>query len=294
MKSTHLRVLLVVAVCAVLLSGCKSSKSSVVRAGAGHSTSSTVKKDYSRELAGPMGQDLVDEARTWLGTPYRYGGKDRRGTDCSGMVMEVYRSVCAVKIPRSTREQKSYCTEVARNKTRIGDLVFFGSGGGVSHVGLYIGKGEMIHASSSRGVMVSNIDSGYWGDRYLGAGRVAGAEESWAANGNGRKKHRKDKNRTVPESVPPVMEVPTVDRPLGVPTITLEELASMNGGNAAAGGDAAMASAGKPVTAQSVPQKPVATESQKAIPPEPVEAIDLLDMIINEKVDSIFSNRFMD
>lgn len=266
---------MVLAACAVLFSGCKSSKGTVVRGGSGHGTSATVKRDYSRELAGPMGRDLVDEARTWLGTPYRYGGQDRRGTDCSGMVMEVYRSVCAVKIPRSTREQMSYCTEVARNKTRIGDLVFFGSGGGVSHVGLYIGKGEMIHASSSRGVMVSDIDGGYWGARYMGAGRVAGAEESWAANGAGRKKHRKVKGDAPaePQSVPPVMEVPTVDRPLGVPTITLEELASMGKGRKG------VASAGE------TPQATVA---------EPVEAIDQLDVIINEKVDSIFSNRFMD
>lgn len=54
--------------------------------------------------------------------PYRYGGQDRDGTDCSGLVMEVYRKVCLVKIPRTTKTQKSYCLEVARNKARAGDL----------------------------------------------------------------------------------------------------------------------------------------------------------------------------
>lgn len=234
-----------------------------------------------------------------MGTPYRYGGRDRSGTDCSGMMMELYRNVCAVKIPRTTKEQKSYCTEVARNKTRAGDLVFFGSRNGVSHVGLYIGKGEMIHASSSRGVMVSNIDGGYWGDRYIGAGRVAGAEKGWAANAGRSKRKRGGKVDKKPEAVPPVMEVPTVDRPLGVPAITLEELASVSCAGHSDDNEVGLAAAGEVVRK---PENPPATgNNAAAVSTEPegaagdaVEAIDLLDLIINEKVDSIFSNRFMD
>lgn len=146
-----------------------------------------------------MGRDLASEARRWLGTPYRYGGRDRNGTDCSGLVMELYRTVCAMKIPRTTVEQKSYCTKVARNKARMGDLVFFGSGkseNSVSHVGLYIGKGEMIHASSSRGVMVSRVDAGYWGDRFRGIGRIDGAYASWAKTDRGAKSSKKKRRIT--------------------------------------------------------------------------------------------------
>lgn len=300
MKAGYLQILAVFAACVLLLSGCKSSKSIVVRGGAGYgTTTTTVKRDYSHEHADPMGLDLVEEARTWLGTPYRYGGRDRSGTDCSGMMMELYRNVCAVKIPRTTKEQKSYCTEVARNKTRVGDLVFFGSRNGVSHVGLYIGKGEMIHASSSRGVMVSNIDGGYWGDRYIGAGRVAGAEKGWAANAGRSKRKRGGKVDKKPEAVPPVMEVPTVDRPLGVPAVTLEELASVSCAGHSDDNEVELAAAGEVVRK---PENPPATgNNAAAVSTEPegaagdaVEAIDLLDLIINEKVDSIFSNRFMD
>lgn len=232
-----------------------------------------------------MGRDLAEEARRWLGTPYRYGGQDRGGTDCSGLVMEVYRSVCAVKIPRSTTEQKSYCTEVARNKTRVGDLVFFGGGKGVSHVGLYIGKGEMIHASSSRGVMVSNIDSGYWGDRFKGSGRVAGAEQSWAANNSGRKRKNGGKRDKSPEKTAPIMEVPSVDRPFGVPSVSVSELASVLGG---------AKSQGNQTPSVAVSALPDAKPDVTADVESELAAIEELDMIINEKVDSIFSNRFMD
>ena len=97
--------------------------------------------------------------------------------------MRVYGNVCGVKIPRSTREQVRYCTKVARNKMQPGDLVFFGpekDDDKVSHVGLYIGEGRMIHASSSRGVMVSGFDSGYWADRYFTGARVEGAPMAYA------------------------------------------------------------------------------------------------------------------
>ena len=283
MRYITLKLIVAVVACGLLLSGCKSSKGAAQRGG-GKWRPQTSKIDYSKEYADPMGRDLADEARRWLGTPYKYGGQDRNGTDCSGLVMQLYRNVCAVKLPRTTTEQKSYCTEVARNKTRIGDLVFFGAGGGVSHVGLYIGKGEMIHASSSRGVMVSNIDSGYWGDRFRGSGRVDGAEQSWAANNRrrGKSKRREREQREVP-----IMEVPTVDRPLGVPSVSVSELASVLNG----GGVTKQTQSVEP-PAQSVPAQN-ATQNASVAQSE-VEAIELLDLIINEKVDSIFSNRFMD
>lgn len=271
MRIAWFRIVVAIAAGLLLFSACKSSKG----------VSGRMSIDYSKEHADPMGKELVDEARKWLGTPYRYGGSTRNGTDCSGLVMSLYRDVCAVKIPRTTREQKSYCTEVARNKTRIGDLVFFGSGSGISHVGLYIGKGEMIHASSSKGVMVSNIDTGYWGNRYRGAGRVAGAGKSWAANAGKRKKRKSDVNSKVSKPVNP-LEVPSSGSPLGVPSITLEEFAAMGSGNARSQ---------KPTPASTTTPQ---TTVPQSVAPEKPEDVDPLDEIINEKIDSIFSTRFMD
>jgi lipoprotein Spr len=127
------------------------------------------------ELSRDRRDAIVGEARRWLGTPYRYGGHSRGdGTDCSGMVMEVYQKALGLKLPRSSREQQTYCRSLRRDRLQPGDLVFFsGKGGGdVSHVGLYIGNGEMIHASTSRGVIISGLDERYYQRTYHSAGRV--------------------------------------------------------------------------------------------------------------------------
>lgn len=122
-----------------------------------------------------MGKALVSEARKWLGTPYVYGGHSRKGTDCSGFLMEVFRECAGISLPRSSREQQAYCHPIDREYLAVGDLVFFSSkrsGGRVSHVGMYIGDGRMIHASSSRGVVEDDLASQYFVTYYQGAGRV--------------------------------------------------------------------------------------------------------------------------
>ncbi|MDE6499062.1 MAG: C40 family peptidase [Muribaculaceae bacterium] len=119
---------------------------------------------------------LIEGARTWLGTPYRYGGTDRDGVDCSGFVQRLFADVAAVSLPRNSARQAEDCRPVARNGLQPGDLVFFNGsrvGGGVGHVGLYVGDQRMIHASTSRGVIVSDINADYYACRYCGGGRVA-------------------------------------------------------------------------------------------------------------------------
>lgn len=123
---------------------------------------------------------IVEEARKWLGTPYRYGGEDMNGVDCSGMVMKVYQNAANIKLPRSSREQQQYCNRIDRNDIALGDLVFFSSkrgGGNVSHVGIYIGGDEFIHSSSSRGVIVSSLAEKYYVAHYHSTGRVGAIKE---------------------------------------------------------------------------------------------------------------------
>lgn len=124
-----------------------------------------------------LAAELVREARTWLGTPYRYGGQEKQGgADCSGFVMEVFRVVTGILLPRNSGKQREFCTPVDKSELRVGDLVFFASpssGGGVAHVGMYIGDGVMIHASSSRGVTETPITGNYYVKHYLSSGRVA-------------------------------------------------------------------------------------------------------------------------
>ena len=118
---------------------------------------------------------LLAEAYTWVGTPYRYGGQSRSGADCSGFVLQVYLNALQIKLPRSSSAQAEYCRNVKRSDLRPGDLVFFSIGkkkGGVNHVGLYVGNNMMLHASGSRGVMVSSLDEPYFRRHYHSAGRV--------------------------------------------------------------------------------------------------------------------------
>ncbi len=118
---------------------------------------------------------LYKECRSWLGTPYLYGGSTRDGADCSGFVMEVYKEVYAKKIERnSARIFERNCHEISKKKLREGDLVFFNNGRSsrISHVGLYLKDGKFIHASSSRGVMVSDLEQRYWVTHFQCAGRV--------------------------------------------------------------------------------------------------------------------------
>ena len=316
MKLSHIIILLLSGL--LLLSGCRSSKGGGKNAYKGNAAGMTnYAVDYSNEEYDAMGDDLASEARKWLGTPYRYGGRDRNGTDCSGLVMELYRTVCSMKIPRTTVEQKSYCTKVARNKARAGDLVFFGSGkgtGSVSHVGLYIGKGEMIHASSSRGVMVSKVDAGYWGERFRSVGRIDGAYTAWANTGRGVKSDKKKGARPAGgDDLYPVPETPSeIPSPVSPVPVPVAEIAYNQLPASAASASAATpgaASAAAPVVDGRLPvsgELAMAVDAQKkadaasparreaADKTDPVASIDLLDLIINQKADSIFSESFMD
>lgn len=146
--------------------------------------------------------ELVREARKWIGTPYAYGGHSRRGTDCSGMIMEVFKFVYDIKLPRSSAMQREYARPVKFDDMKPGDLVFFATSKNsarVNHVGLYIGDGRMIHASSSRGVMESALNEKYWQRTLHSQGRVIETDA-------GRKRDKKKKQQTVDETPKPVVE----------------------------------------------------------------------------------------
>ncbi len=95
---------------------------------------------------------LLDEANRWLGTPYCFGGNDSRCVDCSGFVQNLFANV-GVELPRTSNEQAKYGKAVELNDLDIGDLIFFGSRGRISHVAVYAGSGQIIHSSTSRGVV---------------------------------------------------------------------------------------------------------------------------------------------
>ena len=123
--------------------------------------------------------ELLKFAESLKGTKYRYGGTTpATGFDCSGYVCYVYKRF-GIDLARSSASQyKTNGTSVERENLQPGDLVFFNtSGRGISHVGIYLGNDEFIHASSSKGgVKVNNLKEQYWNNRYVGAKRVLVAE----------------------------------------------------------------------------------------------------------------------
>jgi len=119
------------------------------------------------------GNKFVDTALRYRGVPYRYAGMTTRGMDCSGLVARVL-ITHGIKAPHSSRELYQLGRAVPRDQLQSGDLVFFRTRGrGISHVGIYMGDGKFIHASSSGGkVEVDRLDVGYYQRRYVGARRV--------------------------------------------------------------------------------------------------------------------------
>ena len=110
-----------------------------------------------------------------VGTPYRYGGNTPDGGfDCSGLVNYVFRDMLDLRLPRTSRELAAYQgPRIPMDRLAAADLVFFGSSGSVSHVGIYVGEGRFVHAPSTGGtVRLDRLDGPYWRDHYSGAKRV--------------------------------------------------------------------------------------------------------------------------
>lgn len=121
---------------------------------------------------------ILSEAETYLGTPYKYGGTTRHGIDCSSFVQQVF-EMFNYELPRVSAAQAKEGREISKDEIKAGDLVFFSTSGRgrVSHVGIVHsvtedGDIEFIHASTSQGVIVTPLSDNYWGKRYLYAKRI--------------------------------------------------------------------------------------------------------------------------
>jgi cell wall-associated NlpC family hydrolase len=121
------------------------------------------------------GKDVVRVAQQWIGVPYCNGGKTRRCVDCSGLALRVYGAL-GVTLPRMARDQARKGKPVGRSQLKPGDLVFFSARKRdvvVSHVGIYAGRGEIIHASTrSRRVRYDSLNNRYFRNRYVCARRI--------------------------------------------------------------------------------------------------------------------------
>lgn len=119
---------------------------------------------------------LYAESSLWLGVKYKTGGLTKKGIDCSGLTFNLYQKVYRRKIPRNTSDlSRMKMQSVSKNELKTGDLVFFATSknhNNINHVGIYLKDGCFVHASTSRGVIVSHLDEGYYSQTWKKGGRV--------------------------------------------------------------------------------------------------------------------------
>lgn len=254
---------------------------------------------------------VLAEAKTWLGTRYVYGGNTRYGIDCSGFVKNVYQNALGVNISRTATLQQRECTLLNRDELEPGDLIFFATVKGpgvIAHVGMYVGDGMMIHASSRRGVIYSPVDGGYYLEKWHSAGRLNKVIDQNDSLAKQFKKEAKTGKRQVvrqSESTPIVSKPPTKPetgsaapppakttetQPISI-TVKSSPSPKLSATHAtvaasASSNDAKMEktsmkpSEKKPTPAET---KPADVEKKESAKPS------ALDLIISEKTDSIYN-----
>jgi lipoprotein Spr len=135
-------------------------------------------KDYFSQIMGvavsaTSDVKLYQFVYDWLGTPYRLGGTSEKGIDCSGFAYQLYDKVFNTVIGNNSRNIFSKVNPINKEELKEGDLVFFKiNSRAISHVGVYLGDNKFAHASSSRGVMISNLNEPYWKRYYYKGGRL--------------------------------------------------------------------------------------------------------------------------
>jgi lipoprotein Spr len=153
------------------------SKSGETKSGETKNTIKTLKAEYAVKL-GVKESDIVNEdlykfIKEWYGTPYKYAGKDKSGIDCSGLTSTLYLKVFKKNISSNTKALVGEVKKISESDLKEGDLVFFNTNGkSISHVGVYLQNHKFVHASTKKGVMVSDMNEPYFKQTYVSSGRV--------------------------------------------------------------------------------------------------------------------------
>lgn len=173
----HTVLLLLTGSCLVLgTSSCGSSRA----AGSSSAPEQDLRSEYAERLnvkAKELGRmELYRFVDEWEGTPYAYGGQSRKGVDCSGFVGELYRQVQGMNLPREVEAIYKECDRTFRREQKLeeGDLVFFDikKGKKASHAGVYLKNGHFVHASTSSGVVISQLSNPYYEKHFHRGGRM--------------------------------------------------------------------------------------------------------------------------
>jgi probable lipoprotein NlpC len=165
MKLDRIRVNITLTVCAGLLIGCGSLQEKKL----GSYVSAFEQQDASSQ---GNKQALYDHYYEWRGVSYKLGGLSKRGIDCSGFVYVAYKSRLGINLPRTTKLQSELGRKVSKKDLKTGDLVFFKTGKITRHVGIYLEENMFLHASVSKGVMISQLDNVYWKSNYWKSIRI--------------------------------------------------------------------------------------------------------------------------
>lgn len=141
------------------------------------SSSKSLKKQYATKL-GVSESDIKNETlykfiNEWHGVPYKYAGKDKSGIDCSGLTSMLYLKVYKKTISSNTKALVGEVKKISESDLKEGDLVFFNTNGkSISHVGVYLQNNKFVHASTKKGVMISDMNEPYFKKTYVSSGRV--------------------------------------------------------------------------------------------------------------------------
>ena len=123
-----------------------------------------------------LGDRIAAEAIKWIGTPYGYGHSEKGvATDCSGLVAVIFEEVASIKMPRNSSQQADFCDKIEEKEIKPGDLVFFATGSDkkkVSHVGVMLNRIKFVHASGTKGVIISEMTTPYYKRNFIKYGRV--------------------------------------------------------------------------------------------------------------------------
>lgn len=166
------KVFVITLIASIVLFGfpsCKSKKKPTKKA-------KTTQKHIVKQSISASGNDnkkLYKVVNEWLGTPYKYGGCDKKGTDCSCLVLNIYKEVYGIDLYRSAYDIMKNVFFVEKNQIKEGDILFFitNKNKTVSHVGIYLKDNLFIHSSTSKGVILTNLDEPYYVKAFYKAGR---------------------------------------------------------------------------------------------------------------------------
>ena len=158
----HLRHIVIAIACTFILTACTSTPSTIYNA-------KEQQILLSESLITQAYLDVYDE---WKGVPYRFGGESFRGIDCSAFVQVAVFNVTKQSVPRTTNEQSKEGIKISYQDAQNGDLVFFKTSPRTNHVGIYLGMNQFLHASTSKGVIISRLDNPYWASKFWQFRRV--------------------------------------------------------------------------------------------------------------------------